>query len=234
MEADGACAEAPKMVQIDYTKKKTAQNRVDAAAKHDPKLSCRRQESRPSAALIYVADATFDAREVYGDRSAQIVHKLAARASLPVMPFGMALQTALCSRANDAIVEVFPGVKVPLAMTVLTRDASYHSHVFEEAARADVAPRRVEEIEEGEFQQENLVQKAANPEGRFIVASIDGYNSDACGSCSETVFRAVASPIAAHSDLPAALELPAGFDRWFLGFGFLYTWFCHVLQRSVS
>ena len=88
----------------------------------------------------------FEEREVYGERGAQIMHKHAAQASLPVMPFGLALQTALRSSAVGALVEVWPGVAIPLAMIVLTCDASCFSatsyaKLFAEVAHADAENR---------------------------------------------------------------------------------------------
>ena len=116
----------------------------------------------------------FEAREVYGERGAQIMHKHAAQASLPVMPFGLALQTALCSSAVGALVEVWPGVAIPLGMTVLTCDASCFSatsyaKLFAEVAHADAALRT------NSSQGCNSVRIEANTIDHFCV-SCHGWN----------------------------------------------------------
>ena len=88
-------------------------SRKEPAAKPEEDFSAQR-----NAAYDYV-DRVFKIEEIYGERGSQIVQRLAARASTPAMPLGLSLQIALCSCANGAVAEVFPGSSSPLSLIAL-------------------------------------------------------------------------------------------------------------------
>ena len=88
-------------------------SRKEPAAKPEEDFSAQR-----NAAYDYV-DRVFKIEEIYGERGSQIVQRLAARASTPAMPLGLSLQIALCSCANGAVVEAFPGSSSPLSLIAL-------------------------------------------------------------------------------------------------------------------
>lgn len=83
--------------------------------------------SRPADArqLAYeFVEKNFDAVEVYGEFGSQLVQRLAARASTPVTPLGLALQIGLCSCSNGAVVELFPGQPSPLSIIAINCNAT--------------------------------------------------------------------------------------------------------------
>lgn len=83
--------------------------------------------SKPADArqLAYeFVEKNFDPVEIYGEFGSQLVQRLAARASTPVMPLGLALQIGLCSCSNGAVVELFPGNPSPLSIIAINCNAT--------------------------------------------------------------------------------------------------------------
>ena len=70
------------------------------------------------AAYEYV-DKHFRIEEIYGESGADVLERLAARASHHVMPFGLAVQCALCACTNGALVAAFPGKPSPVSLLLL-------------------------------------------------------------------------------------------------------------------
>lgn len=100
-----------------------------------------------------LVDANFQAEGVYGERGAQIVQRLAARASHHPMPYGLAMQAALASSANGACVQAFPGSKSPVSLVVLnvnlpqTRKSQLNMALQEvTGVNDDVATRRAKRL----------------------------------------------------------------------------------------
>ena len=65
----------------------------------------------------------FDPVGICGEKGSLILARLAARASTPLMPLGLAVQIGLCSRSNGVLVYIFPGAKSPLSMITINCNA---------------------------------------------------------------------------------------------------------------
>ena len=61
-------------------------------------------------------DDNFSLQAIYGRRGAQIILRMATRASHHEMPFGLTVQAGLLSSTNGACIEAFPGNTSPLSM----------------------------------------------------------------------------------------------------------------------
>lgn len=109
--------------------------------------------SRPADArqLAYeYVEKNFDPAEIYGEFGSQLVQRLAARASTPVMPLGLALQIGLCSCSNGAVVELFPGAtqtRKSQLTQVLTEVAAVNDAAALRRARALAADSSVTKAE---------------------------------------------------------------------------------------
>ena len=95
----------------------------DACRACDQTMSGSSPADARQVAYEYV-EKNFDPVEIYGEFGSQIVQRLAARASTPVMPLGLALQIGLCSCSNGAVVELFPGQTSPLSIVAINCNAT--------------------------------------------------------------------------------------------------------------
>lgn len=134
-----------------------------------------------------------DVVEIYGESGSQIVQRLA------VLPLGLSLQVGLCSSANGAVVDIFPGKGSPLSIIAINLNASQTSksqlaQLVEVAAVNDAASRR------------RATAWSDNPFGnspRKFVPCLTGSSGQHDVATRERLLQTTGRPIEPHARLPS-------------------------------